>query len=314
MKLAPIYITVYERLDKLKACVESLQKCYLASESTLYILSDAASKESDKKIVEEVRAYINTITGFKEIKKIFPEKNLFTQNKTRSIYIEILERHGSIIRMEDDIVVSPLYLDYLNRALEYYKDDKQILAICSYNLPFKMPKTYRKDVYLGKRFSPWGYAIWKDRYDNVDLTKKDRFSELMQNKELMKKAKSIGNDYVLLVKLDSEGIINAGDVRFCFHQLKNNLYCIFPRVSLSKNIGFDGSGMHCGITDRFNVVIDERQNYSIQFPKDLKENKTILNRFRKFQNNQEQFVKRTIKSLIRKIKKLVKILFYKKSR
>lgn len=66
MKYAPIIISVYDRLDHLKKCIESLQKNELACYSELYVISDAAYKEEHIPLIDAVRTYINGITGFKK--------------------------------------------------------------------------------------------------------------------------------------------------------------------------------------------------------------------------------------------------------
>ena len=64
MKLAPICLFVYNRLEESKLTVAALQNNFLASESELFIFSDGPNIDNENK-VDSVRAYINTITGFK---------------------------------------------------------------------------------------------------------------------------------------------------------------------------------------------------------------------------------------------------------
>ena len=51
--------------------------------------------------------------------------------------------------------------------------------------------------------------------------------------------------------------IDDGDVCLGYHQAKNNLYCVHSTRSLVNNIGHDGSGINCGITDKFKVVLED---------------------------------------------------------
>jgi hypothetical protein len=202
-----------------------------------------------------------------------------------------------MIFLEDDILVSPHFLRYMNTGLDRYVDDEKILAICSYKLPFKMPFLYRDDVFLGRRYSPWGVGVWRDKWLKIDLEARDRSNILLNDPYLKSWARSIGADYFQLVKDDSEGLIEALDVRVCFHQMKQRQYCIFPSQSLSHNTGFDGSGMHCGKTDHFDVELDMRPIYSIRFPEKLRENSIIMRRFRDYQDWKSGFVKESVKSI-----------------
>ena len=68
--LAPIILFVYNRPKHTKKTVEALKKNVFASESVLYVFSDGAKEdatEEQKNKIREIRNYIHTITGFKEL-------------------------------------------------------------------------------------------------------------------------------------------------------------------------------------------------------------------------------------------------------
>lgn len=52
---APIIVSVYDRLDHLKRCIEALLVNDLAPESLLYIVSDAPYREDHIPVIERVR-------------------------------------------------------------------------------------------------------------------------------------------------------------------------------------------------------------------------------------------------------------------
>ena len=93
-ELAPIVIFAYNRVDHLKATIDHLKKNELASESNLYIYSDAAKSSEDLEKVTEVKNYFKTINGFKSLKIIEREKKLeFIKTNYR--------RHGDYILSKD---------------------------------------------------------------------------------------------------------------------------------------------------------------------------------------------------------------------
>lgn len=286
IQYAPIIITVYTRLENLKKLISSLQKCPEASMSDLFIFSDAASKKEDEILVQEVRNYISTITGFKSIKTTLPEINSRI-SKIKHVYNiqeELQNVYGKYIFLEDDNIVSKHFLRFMNEALEFYKDDNRISAISGYTLPMKIPFWYKKSIYLGKRFSPWGYAMRKEWFFQFDRTPYDRYS-IATKKQNINKFKAVGKDILDILYADSTGKISAGDVKICFDQIMKNQYTVFPTKTLVKNIGFDGSGEHCGATNRFDVDLIETDTYNIKLIKNIQENKIISRRFRDFQNN-----------------------------
>lgn len=249
--LAPIAITTYSRIDHLKKTVESLQKNTLAKASELYILLDGP-RRGDEELVDIVRQYIYTMDGFKGVHINERETNDRVKNYRDGVSY-LLEKYGKIIFMEDDNVTSPYFLQYMNDGLDFYKDNKKIMAIIGYNIPAKFPKDYRYDYYLSKYFNAWGFATWPDRKHLEIEAYNDAYNEMMKDEKLYKKVKRVHPKLINGLKRVQEGTLNAGDYRLVFHLIKNDLYTIKPIKSLVKNIGHDGSGIHCGISDRFNA-------------------------------------------------------------
>lgn len=68
------------------------------------------------------------------------------------------------------------------------------------------------------------------------------------------------------------------------HKLQSVLLKLLIK-SLSKNNGMDGTGEHCGISDRFDVKLNSTNDYQINMPIKIKPSKNILHRFRNYQNN-----------------------------
>jgi len=75
MNLAPIVLFTYKRLWHTKQTVEALQKNIYAEQSYLFIFSDGPKTEKDEPKVKEVRKYLKTIKGFKNIEIIERDKN-----------------------------------------------------------------------------------------------------------------------------------------------------------------------------------------------------------------------------------------------
>lgn len=288
-ELAPILITVYDRLEHLRRCVDSLERNELARRSALYIASDGAARPESAERIETVREYIGSIEGFAKVVPIFHDGNVGAVRNAAEARDLVLARHDSFIRLEDDIVVSRHFLRYLNDGLEIYESDATVLAICAYTVPMKFPRAYKLDVYRGKRFCPWGFAIWKDRWSRLDVGRWDRYSEVMADRSLRRKFEIVGDDYLSLLRADSEGSLDANDVRICYQQVVEGLDCVFPTKTLSSNIGFDGSGMHCSSGSRFDVALYDEKDYPVRWPVALPENRRILRRFMLFQNGETEW-------------------------
>jgi len=242
--LAPIAVSTYSRINHLKQTIEALQKNTLAKESELYIFSDA-SQQGDEEIVAKVRDYIDTIDGFKEVHIIKRETNGRVANNRGGIS-RVLKEYGKIIFLEDDNITSPYFLEYMNNALEYYKDNDNIMSISGQLDNISIPKTYKYDTFFGHRFNGWGMGIWEKEY-NLILNKPNYNSlyNLMNNVQFKNNIEFAGDDVYPMIVADSLGKIDALDVKGCFYLALYNKYTVYPIRSLVKNIGMDGSGTHC---------------------------------------------------------------------
>jgi MoaA/NifB/PqqE/SkfB family radical SAM enzyme/polysaccharide pyruvyl transferase WcaK-like protein len=251
-RLAPISVSTYIRINHLKQTIEALKKNTLAKESILYIFSDGP-KKGDEEAVAKVREYIHTINGFKTTHIIEQKDNNFHRNMKDTKEVP-LTQHGKIIRMEDDIITAPGFLQFMNDALNFYKDDKNIIAISGYNVPTNFPKSYKYDYYLSVYFNSWGFATWNDRDYCKIIEYNDAYSEMMNDVLLYNKINKIHPKLINGLKQIQDGQLDAGDYKIVFHSIKNNLYTIKPVQSFVNNIGHDGSGMHCGINSEFGMT------------------------------------------------------------
>lgn len=246
--LAPIVLFVYNRADHTKKTINRLQKNILAKKSTLFIFSDAPKKKENQKQVDTVRNYLNTISGFKKIIIIHRKKNYGLANSVIAGVSMVLEKHKKAIVLEDDLLTSPLFLKFMNKALDYYKNNEQIFVISGYSYPIKIPKNYLFDLYLGYRSSSWGWATWENRWKEIDWSVKD-YKQFKQNKIKQKAFNRLGNLSEMLAN-QMNGKIDSWAIRRTYAQFKLKKYTVFPRYSLVKNIGFDGTGIHCGKTKK----------------------------------------------------------------
>lgn len=244
--LAPVLITVYDRFDCIQNAIDSLKKNDLAKYTDLYIASDYAYEDSHKPIIEEIRAYINSIKGFKKVEGIFWDKNKGSFDSCMDAINYIFSKYDKIITFEDDILVSNRFLEYMNKALDFYKDDTRIMSIASHTRDKDVTyKGYPYEVYLLRMYSPWGSAIWKDRFECIDYSLKD-INEFLNNKQEIKRFNAISRHMLPLINDMLEKGKKYGDVIVCYNMFKMNKLTLYPIKPLSVNRGHDGRGEHCG--------------------------------------------------------------------
>lgn len=250
-KYAPISITVYDRVNHLRQTIDALKANPEAADTVLYIFSDAPRTGHEGKI-EKVRAYVRNIYGFAEVRAHFQETNSYVRNIREAREVPLRD-FGRLIRMEDDIVVSPHFLSFMNTALDRYADDPRVFSISGYvpTLPDRVPQT----AFLSRDFSAWGYATWADRQITKCVERRDYYSAFGSNSAAREAARRLHPLMLPTLRLIERSRANPNDYKASAHQFLSGSFSLKPPVSLVRNIGFDGSGMAGGgaRTSRFDT-------------------------------------------------------------
>jgi glycosyltransferase involved in cell wall biosynthesis len=254
---APVLITVYNRLDHLRKCVASLERCEGARATTLYISSDAAARQEHIESVKKVREFIAGISGFKSVVPIFHESNKGLLTAYNESFNLIFRDYDRLIFLEDDVVVAPDFLEYLNAGLTFYETNKRVYSISafSFSLFTTIKPEKQSDVYFANRFLPWGFAIWKDRLISGNDYNINDVRNSMREKAFVERLKKNGADlYPAFRSLLAQHKMPKLDYLNLFHMVRHDLVTVMPYISKSFNIGNDGSGTRTAKNTRFQRV------------------------------------------------------------
>jgi len=260
--LIPVVLFVYARPDHTKKTIESLAKNYLAKETEIFIYSDAPKNSKALLPVDLVRECIDKLPKrnlFKSVKIIKAESNKGLAASVIAGVSEIINQYGQVIVVEDDLVSSPDFLQYMNDAMDYYKQDRRIWSISGYTFKLNLPTDYKSDIYLSYRGCSWGWATWKERWEKVDWTVTD-YQFFKKNKSLRSNLNRGGRDMADMLDAQMSGKIDSWAIRWCYTQSKLDMLTVYPRVSRISNIGLDGTGTHSGVSSNYDVVIGSGKN------------------------------------------------------
>lgn len=259
--------------------LEGLKKDNLAAASPLYLISDGP-REQDKEQVLAVRDYLCTVTGFKYIKHIYFDRNDRSQiwEKRR----EICSQYGKYIFLEEDCVPYNGLLYFLNKGLLQYQDDSSVFAICGYVPPVKGINDLKR-LYRVPSFNVWGFGSWARATLPVQETiTPTEYNDYLYSADFLRRVnKSFSMLYLAELKRVAQNDLLAFDIMSRLHVLNKGMYSIYPPGSLVQNIGFDGSGQHCGNTHRFNVKIRNLDPSCFDYKKPIV-SKLVIDEFAKF--------------------------------
>lgn len=254
MKPAPIALFTYNRPRHTRNTVEALAANALASESDLFVFSDAPRTETHCDAVQEVRNYISTISGFRSLTIINRNENFGLSRSIIDGVTTLLCEHGSIIVLEDDLETSPYFLVYMNSALDMYRDAEQVACVHGYVYPVKekMP-----ELFFIRGADCWGWATWKRGWELFQPDGSILLDELY--KRSLGKDFNFGNSYPYTRMLEAQvaGKNDSWAIRWNASAFLRGKLTLYPGRSLVKNVGFDASGTHCGTNASFDVTLSE---------------------------------------------------------
>lgn len=265
MTLAPIIVFAFNRPESLKTAVSALLQNPEAKGSDLFVFVDGPRNDAEKAKTDATADYAHNIKGFKSLSVTVSSQNKGLGDSIISGVTQVINRYGKAIIIEDDLIVQPNFLRFINLGLDKYKDEKEVFSICGYTNKIKLPKGYTHDAYFCTRSSSWGWATWKDRWDSIDWTLEpwDKYTKF-------KKAFNRwgGSDCFGMLDGWKQGLNRSWAIRFCFNQFLQNKLSLFPVKSLVFNDGFDGAGTNCKKWSRFRYELMKRDKYEfdIQIP------------------------------------------------
>jgi len=267
MSTAPIILFVYNRPDHTLRTLKALENNNLASESELFIYADAAKNEQSKAAVEQVREIINRNWRFKAVTLTLRESNCGLAANVIDGVTKIVEQYGQVIVLEDDLVTSPFALEYFNDTLELYRHQDQVMQISGYGYPVKDIETL-PETFFFRVANSWGWATWDRAWNrfnsDINALTDDFTAEQIHQFSIEGK-----ENFWKQVKEFKAGKINSWAIRWYASVFKNNGLVLYPRNSLTQNIGNDGSGTHTAAETTYQVVLANKK--ITQFPQEIQE-------------------------------------------
>ena len=161
MLFRSICLFTYNRAFETRQTIEALKLNFLAPFSQLFIFSDGPKNESDAEKVGEVRNYIRSIDGFKTVEIIESTINKGLANSIIEGVTQIIDKYEKVIVLEDDLVTTPNFLDFMNQALCFYNGKNNIFSISGFTMDLPSLAACKQDFYFSQRVSSWGWATWK---------------------------------------------------------------------------------------------------------------------------------------------------------
>ena len=250
---APVVLFTYNRPEHTRRALSHLRAAEGATETDLYIYADGSKNERDKANVDAVREAITNVEGFGSVKVVQRERNIGLAQNIISGVSEVIAKHGRVIVLEDDLVVSPFFLHYINAALDFY-EDKNVWSVAGYTPKIIIPTDYQYTNYMVMRNCSWGWGTWLNRWQRADWQVKD-FDQFITDREQRRAFNLAGNDLTPMLLKWKIGVIHSWAIRFSYASFVAQMPSVYPVKSLVRNGGADGSGTNVGRTKRYETEV-----------------------------------------------------------
>lgn len=291
---APIALFVYNRPQHTARTLKFLQQNELAAESRLFIFSDGPAKESDEELVAEVREILKNSEGFKSVEILERKTNLGLADSVIAGVSQLIKNYGQVIVLEDDLITSPYTLTYFNEALQRYKKEEKVMHIGAYMYPLK--GTDLPETFFYRAASSWGWATWERAWNHFEPDIDVLISKFSHQQ---KAAFSIDNQMNFWKQMMEfkKGKNNSWAIRWYASIFLQGGLTLNPSHSLVNNIGHDGTGVHSGINEIYNVIINPKPIRT--FPEKVAENKEAYLAIKAFLGNRKGNIWERLKRFVK---------------
>lgn len=243
MALAPIALFVYNRPAHTRQAVDALLANPQAASTELHVFSDGPRTAEAAPRIQEVREYLKTIVGFAKVTVHERDRNLGLATSVIDGVTRVCRAAGRVIVVEDDLLVAPHFLDYMNSALERYRDQAEVMQVSGYMFPNDVAA--EADAFFMPFTTSWGWATWERAWQHFDPAMKG-FDALAEDRQLRDKFNLGGAyDYFDMLERQRGGSIDSWAIRWYLTVFMRDGLTLYPARTLVRNIGFDGSGTHC---------------------------------------------------------------------
>jgi len=276
---SPIALFVYNRPDHLRRTLSALQANPLAGKSLLYVFSDGPKSSHDRRKVEAVRRIVKHITGFEKIVVREQSDNLGLARSIITGVSELSAAYGHVIVLEDDLIVAPGFLTFMNSALQRYENEPRVMQVSGYMFPVERPNRVG-ETFFSRVAASWGWGIWARAWKrfNVDSVGMLEALRIPGRRE----AFNLNGAYPYFEHLTQQGAgkLDVWGVRWYASMFLAGGLCLYPSQSLVRNIGMDGTGAHCPRSSYFDVDLSELEAWT--FPDDIEESMSAFEAMREF--------------------------------
>ena len=249
-----IAIFAFRRPDHLRQVLYSLTSQSTPCAFPIFLFLDGPRSAADRGAVEACRAVATEMGKLLPIVIVASEVNRGLYSSLTDGISVVLADHEQVIVLEDDIVVSPYFLDYMCDSLRCYAENPRVASIHGYLPPISRPLP---ETFFLRGADCWGWATWRDRWSLYRHDAAAMAAELRSRG--LARAFDLGGRVPNLRLLEDRAAGRSSSWAICWHAscFLADRFTLHPGRSLVRNIGLDHSGEHCAPSTSLEAVLTD---------------------------------------------------------
>lgn len=262
-----VSLFTYNRSYHTKMVLSSLKHSTILP-SKLYVFQDGLRPGDDITEWKKVNMLIHAI-DWCDTEVLVSVENKGLAHSVLSGVNYAFKESDAVIVLEDDCVPTSNFISYMYQCFEKYKNNEKVYSVSGYSWPIEV-KRNQYDIYSCGRISSWGWGTWKDKWKvyNKDY---ESIRMMKQSETLSRNLAMWGQDLEEIVVGNVRGVCDSWAVFWALSVIAKGGVCLIPFDSFIRNIGMDGSGVHCGITEEFEVDCIDGQKKTFCLPDEIGE-------------------------------------------
>jgi hypothetical protein len=252
MASTPLAIFAYKRPEHLARTLSALEQCARLNECTLHLFCDGPKSDVDASAVAATRVVARAWASRMGAELIERDANLGLARSIVTSVNMLCNTYGRVIVLEDDLIVSPGFVDYMLQALDRYANCPQVYQVSGYMFPVR--HTIQTDAFFLPLTTTWGWATWARAWQSFNWEVPGALKSL-QNPRLRRRFDLDGSyPYAAMLEQRLAGQNDSWGILWWWAVFCAGGVVLHPHRSLVQNTGFDGSGIHCVTSTRFEVA------------------------------------------------------------
>jgi hypothetical protein len=234
----PVAVFAFNRADHLQQTLNALACNYGADNTDVTIFCDGPRNHTEREKTDSVRALARSAQGFRTVTVVEQPHNVGLEKSLIGGISAMLRNSPSVIVVEDDIVTAPHFLRYMNGALECYASELGVASVSGYAYPVSVAE----ETYFLRDFECWGWGVWRRSWEKMDWDG-TRLLAGLRERELEREFDYHGAyPFFAMLRDQAAGRTRSWAIRARANVFLRDELTLYPRRSLTVNIGADGSG------------------------------------------------------------------------